>query len=251
MSRGRRGRITPILTAIAAAGCLSVVTAGSASAATCNGGGYLYGGQQEGVGWEGIEAYLNTTSLTLYAGSSEAHVLNLVEEKNFSADCSGQAGCWLQDGWGIGYLPSPCGVSSGVYPYEENADVNAYNCTWETTIPLGNSNFFNVYFTGVTSGGNGLMDGYMTNGGTPILIGQAWLPDNATNLTSTAVTEVYTRSSQQCPTVGAWQTFSSLNLSPNGSTWYDWSGTPTGTFNDSPYTYNSTHAWDAFEVAGG
>ena len=251
------------------AGCIAVPTVAavltmsgeSAWATNCT-AGYMYAGQQQPAAWQGIEGYISIDSLSL--GTSGSHILNFLELKNFSARVCGNdhAGpCWLQDGYGLGSLLSPCGNSGSIYAYEENNDVNGYWCTWDKSISLPQDDFWNVFYTHQTSGTNGLLDGYINTGSGPILIAQAWMPNYAANLTATATTEVSAYTSGTCPSVGSYEYFGTngagvsssqyaLYLSANGQTWSEWTQAPNDMTPHGPYSRGELNNYYAFKTSG-
>lgn len=245
------------------------VAATNAVATTCS-TGYRYSGQQQdwqaspsGIGWGGISGELTIDSLSL-PGSGADHILNLLELKNFeTASCpqapDGSSNCWLQDGYGIGGLPAPCGGSGGIKSYFELSDVNAYDCQWQS-YGLRSPTFWNVYLSGV-SGNLGRLDAYINTGSGPILLATAYLPDYGWELTATAVLESGTAVAGACPAVGNAQYFGAnlgggitvgteLKLSPDGVNWPAWTSTP-GTWNDAPYNHRvQLGNYNAFSTYG-
>jgi hypothetical protein len=227
----------------------------------------MYSGQQQYPSWQGIEGYISVDGISLQ-GSTNDHILNFEELKNFTATAcnrNGLTGCWLQDGYGLGLLPNPCNYTGTGLAYEENNDVNGYDCTWQTGISLAQDDFWNVYYTHQTSGTNGLLDGYINTGSGPRLIGQGWVPNYAGNLTATAELEVNVTGNgvnQNCPSVNQWEYYGTngsgtssaqyaLYLSSDGNNWAEWTQAISQEFNNAPYNhYTVINANYAFKTYG-
>jgi hypothetical protein len=243
-------------------GVLTVVivafSTGRAFATTCN--GYVYTGQEANGYYQGLEGAISVDTLSL-PNTSSAHNVNWVGLTNFQTSPN----YWLQVGYGYGALPSPCGAVSSLYAYEENQDVNGYNCTWETPISLAQNDYYTVFYTGTFNdencpGADGLLDGYIYNGSSWTLIGQAWVPSCAANLTPQALAEGYTASSATCPDWNQYEYFgtngsgtvnsgTSLDLSTNGTSWAAWTGGPAAYWNFFS-TFNQISNYDAFSMYG-
>jgi hypothetical protein len=235
-----------------AAALLLATPAGALTSCT----GYNYSGQ-ESVNFEGgVEGNIsNDTALGIPAGYTTSHNLNYLsmdQWSNTGNPCTGSSDsvhCWLQVGYGIGELPvvgSHCGAQSQTFAYEENSDVNGYDCTWEYPISLQAQNYYSDFLSGTTNGScpgaDALWDGYINTGAGPILIGNAWLPLCGANANAYASAEgENTVPNTGCPTWQPYQFFggtsnSELDLSPKGSTWGQWSSSDPIT----PFTNFST-----------
>ena len=232
------GRLCIAIPALAAS--MLLVPEVSWATVYCNTMEYHYGGEESSSGYyQGIERYISSTTLTLSPGDSMQHILNWMGLASLTWNCYGGGQCWIQAGYGSGYVGGH--PSAGTQQYMEEQDVNGQAVNWAPgNRTVASDNFYTVYYTQTwvqRSGGNlGLFDAFIIpNGQQSILAGQAWIPLNDV-LFAEANAEMVKSNYGPCPTMaarayygaghdGSYTGGTELALSVDGLNWAKW---PTG-----------------------
>lgn len=176
---------------------VSMATESPAYATTCTTQQYwYYAGEHTLDLHAGIGRYISVDGISMWDQGQYGHLLNYL---NVQYDSNH----WLQVGYGMGSAGS--GYSSNLEAYVEGSDVNGYDFGYYPNIPLAQNDFYTLYYTGTSNGGNFLWDGWINNGSNWILIGQSWVPDVAA--TAYAQTEAAVFLNQPCPVLNPYEWF--------------------------------------------